>query len=143
VRVYVSEDSVELRLAWWQKILGLTRDVSVSRSAVSDVHVVERPMREAMRSGMKFGLRLPWVYYLARTIRLDQLFAVRRGEPGLCFAVDDASPLKRVLVSTPDAEQLARELSPPAPPTAPAPAAEAGEPDAGAAGGQAGQPGRA
>jgi hypothetical protein len=140
VRVYVSEESVELRLAWWQKILGLTRDVSVSRSAVSDVHVVELPMREAMRSGMKFGLRLPWLYYLARTIRLDQLFAVRRGEPGLSFAVDDASPLKRVLVSTPEAEQLARDLGPPTPP---APAAEAGGPDAAAAGGQAGQPGRA
>jgi hypothetical protein len=113
--VLVSEDSVEVRFAWWQKIVGLTRNVSVSRSDVSDVRVVEQPMRDAMRSGMKFGLRLPWLCYIARTIRLDQLFAVRRGQPALSFAVDNASPLKRVLVSTPEAEQLARQLSPPAP----------------------------
>jgi hypothetical protein len=126
MRVFVSEDHVEVRFARWQKIVALTRDVSVSRSDVSDVQVVEQPMRDAMRSGMKFGLRLPWLYYIARTIRLDQLFAVRRGQPGLSFAVDNASPLKRVLVSTPEAEQLARMLGAP----------EAGEPDAVATAGQ-------
>jgi hypothetical protein len=131
VRVFVSEDSVEVRFAWWQKIVGLTRNISVSRSDVSEVHVVEQPMREAMRSGMKFGMRLPWIYYLARTIRLDQAFVVRRGQPGLSFAVDNASPLKRVLVSTPEAEQLARELGAP----------EAAEPDAAATAAPAGPPG--
>jgi len=117
VRVFVSDDCVEVRFAWWQKIVGLTRNISVSRSDVSDVGVVEQPMRDAMRSGMKFGLRLPWLYYIARTIRLDQLFAVRRGQPGLSFAVDNASPLKHVLVSTPEAEQLARDLDSPTPPS--------------------------
>jgi hypothetical protein len=116
MRVFVSEDCVEVRFARWQKIVGLTRDVSVCRSDISDVQVVEQPMRDAMRSSMKFGLRLPWLYYIARTIRLDQLFAVRRGQPGLSFAVDNAGPLKHVLVSTPEAEQLARDLDSPAPP---------------------------
>jgi hypothetical protein len=111
MRVLVSEDTVEVRFAWWQKLLGLTRNVEVSRARVGDVRVVEQPMREAMRSGMKFGLRVPWLYYVARTIRLDELYAVRRGQPGLSFAVHGAGPLRRVLVSTPDAQRLARELA--------------------------------
>jgi hypothetical protein len=130
VRVLVNEDSVEVRLAWWEKVASLTRNVRVARADMSDVRVVAQPMREAMRSGMKFGLRLPWIYYLARTIRLDQLFAVRRGLPGLAFSVNDATPLKKVLVTTPEAEQLARRLGAP----------EVGEPD-GATREQAGAPG--
>jgi hypothetical protein len=110
VRIEINEEYVEVRLAWWQKFVGLMRNIRVARTHLSDVHVVEQPMRETMRSGMTFGLRLPWVYYVSRTIRLDQAFVVRRGQPGLSFAVDDSSPLKRVLVSTPDAEKLARRL---------------------------------
>jgi hypothetical protein len=77
---------------------------------VSDVRVVDDPMRETMATGIKVGLRLPWLYYVARTIRLDKVFVVRRGLPGLSFAVRNHDPLRRVLVSTPDAEELARRL---------------------------------
>jgi hypothetical protein len=110
MRIEVSEDSVEVRLAWWQKLLGLLRNIRVARADISDVRVVENPMREAMRTGMKVGLRLPWLYYVARTIRLDQVFVVRRGVPGLSFAVGNRWALKRVLVSTPEAEELVRRL---------------------------------
>jgi hypothetical protein len=67
-------------------------------------------MGETMATGIKVGLRLPWLYYVARTIRLDQAFVVRRGLPALSFAVRNHDPLRRVLVSTPDAEELARRL---------------------------------
>jgi hypothetical protein len=110
MRIEISEDAVEVRLAWWQKLLGLLRNIRVARADVSDVHVVENPMREAMRTGIKVGLRLPWLYYVARTMRLDQVFVVRRGVPGLSFAVSNRWALRRVLVSTPDAEELARRL---------------------------------
>jgi hypothetical protein len=63
-----------------------------------------------MRTGIKVGLRLPWLYYVARTIRLDQVFVVRRGVPGLSFAVHGEGPLRRVLLSTPDAAELAQRL---------------------------------
>jgi hypothetical protein len=113
MRVRLTEDSVEVRLAPWQKLLGLMRNIRVTRADVSDVHVVQNPVREAMGSGIKVGLRLPWLCYVARTIRLDEAFAVRRGVPALSFAVSNHGALRRVLVSTPDAEALAQRLRSP------------------------------
>jgi hypothetical protein len=110
VRIQLSEEYVEVHLALWQKVLGLLRDIRVARADVSDVHVVQDPVREAMRTGIKVGLRLPWLCYVARTIRLDEAFVVRRGVPGLSFAVGDGGTLRRVLVSTPEAHELARQL---------------------------------
>jgi hypothetical protein len=113
MRIEVSDDSVEVMLSPWQKVLGLMRDIRVARADISDVRVVEDPVREAMMSGIKVGLRLPWLCYVARTIRLDQAFVVRRGVPGLSFAVRGEGPLRRALVSTPDATELAQRLQRP------------------------------
>jgi hypothetical protein len=113
MRVELTPDMLEVRLAWWQKVLGLLKDIRVERSDISDVKVVEEPVREAMSSGIKAGLRLPWLMYVARTIRLDEAFVVRRGVPGLSFAVNNGSHLKRVLVSTRDAQEIARHLKAP------------------------------
>jgi hypothetical protein len=110
MRIVVSEESIEVRLALWQKALGLLRNIRVARTDLSDVHVVRDPVRQAMRSGVKVGLRLPWLCYVARTIGLDEAFVVRRGVPGLSLAVDNGTRLHRVLVSTHQAEELAREL---------------------------------
>jgi len=112
MRVLVNEQFVEVRLAPWQKALGLLRNIRVARADVSEVEVVQDPVREAMRGGVKVGLRLPWLYFVARTIRLDEVFVVRRGVPALSFAVDGEGTLRRVLLSTPNAEELARELAP-------------------------------
>jgi hypothetical protein len=110
MRVIVTEQSVEVRLAWWEKVLGLMRNVTIVREDISDVDVVQDPVREAMRAGMKVGLRLPWLLFVARTIRLDELFVVRRKVPGLSIAVRNHGALKRVLVSTNQAKELARRL---------------------------------
>jgi hypothetical protein len=110
MRVQVSDEAVQVLLSRWQKVLGLMRDIRVPRADVSDVRVVDDPISETMGTGIKVGLRLPWLYYIARTIRLDQTFVVRRGVPGLSFSVRNHDPLRRVLVSTPDAEELARRL---------------------------------
>ncbi len=110
MRVLLDDTRLEVRLSLWQKVLGLLGNIRVRRADVSDVQLVQEPVREAMATGVKVGLRLPWLYYVARTIQLDQAFVVRRGVPGLSFAVNDASRLKRVLVSTPDAARLADEL---------------------------------
>jgi hypothetical protein len=99
-------------LARWQKVLGLMKDIRVPLVDVSDVGVVEDPIREALGTGLKVGLRLPWLYYVARTIRLDRAFIVRRGVPALSFAVRNNDPLTSVLVSTRDAEALAKQLQP-------------------------------
>ena len=110
MRIDVSEDAVEVRLAMWQKALGLMRNILVPRADLSDVQVVEDPIAVAMGAGTKVGLRLPWLYFVARTIRLDEAFVVRRGVPALSFAVDDAGKLRRVFLSTRHAQELAREL---------------------------------
>jgi hypothetical protein len=110
MRVLLDSSVLEVRLSWWQKILGLMGNIRVERVDVSDIEVVEDAVRAAMGTGLKAGLRLPWVLYVARTIRLDQAFVVRRGVPGLSFAVANHGALKRVLVSAPDAAELARRL---------------------------------
>jgi hypothetical protein len=111
VRVEVSEDAVEVLLAPWEKVLGLLGNITVPRADVGDVEVVEEPIREVMRTGMKAGLRLPWLYYVARTIRLDEAWLVRRGVPALSFSVRNKGPLRRVVVSTPEAGALVRRLN--------------------------------
>jgi hypothetical protein len=108
--VHLSEEKIEVRLARTEKVLGLLRDISVPRSDISDVQVLDDPLREVMRSGLKVGLRLPWLYYVCRSIRLDQAWAVRRGVSALSFAVRNQGALERVTVSTPEARELARRL---------------------------------
>ena len=94
----VTDDSVEVLLSPWQKVLGLMKDIHVARADVSDVRVVPEPLGEVSGSGLKAGLRLPGFYYVARTIRLDRAFLVRRGVPALSFAVHNEQPLRSVLV---------------------------------------------
>jgi hypothetical protein len=110
MRIELSEQTLEVRLAWWEKLFGLMGNIRVERADVSDVRVVENPMREAMGSGMKAGLRIPWLLFIARTLRLDRAFIVRRRLPGLSFSVRNHGALRHVLVSTARAEELAREL---------------------------------
>lgn len=110
MRLVVTDQSVEILLSRWEKVLGLMRDIRVSRADISDVRVVEAPMHEVMLIRFKVGLRLPWLYYVARSIRLDQAFFVRRGSQAISFSVANQYPLTRVLLSTPDAQTLAQEL---------------------------------
>jgi hypothetical protein len=110
VRIHLDHDAVEIRLTLGEKALGLLRSIRVPLADVSDIQVLENPMRAVMGSGLKIGLRLPWVYYLARSIKLDQLWIVRRGTPAVSFAVRNQGALRRVTVSTRDAQGLAAQL---------------------------------
>lgn len=110
MRIELTDQTLHIRLSWWEKLLGLMKDIRLAREQITEVRVVEDPMREAMRSGLKAGLRLPWLLFVARTLRLDQAFVVRRRQPGLSICVRDHGALRRVLVSTPRARELAREL---------------------------------
>lgn len=110
VRVHLFEERIDIRLSRVEKVLGLMGSISVALSDVSDVSVLEDPLHEVMRSGLKVGLRLPWLYYVCRSIRLDQAWAVRRGVPAVSFAVRNAGALERITVSSPDASALAKRL---------------------------------
>ena len=111
VRVLLSDQQLAVRLSRLEKVLGLMGDVVVSRADVTDVSVLEDPLHDVMRTGLKVGLRLPWLYYVCRSIRLDRVWAVRRGVPALSFAVQNHHVLRHVSASTPQAHQLARELA--------------------------------
>ena len=110
MRVVLGPDTLEVRLSWWQRLVGLMGSICVDRGDISDVQVIDDAVRAAMGTGLKAGLRLPWLLYIARTVRLDRVFIVRRGVPGLSFAVANHGALEQVLVSTPDAVELARRL---------------------------------
>lgn len=110
MRVELTEDAIVVRLAVWEKALGLMKDVELPLRDIGDVRVVENPMREVRGSGLKAGLRLPGVRYIARTIRLDQAFVLKRGEQAISFTVRNHEPLQSVMVSVPDARQLAKRL---------------------------------
>ena len=111
VRVHLSEGKIEIHLTPIERVLGLLGNIRVPLSDVSDVQVLDDPLHEVMRAGLKVGLRLPWLYYVCRTIHLDQAWAVRRGVPALSFAVRNHGALGRVTVSTRDARALAQELT--------------------------------
>jgi hypothetical protein len=110
VHLHISEQEIEIRLSLPEKVLGLLRNIRLERSQIVDVQVVENPLHDVMRVGLKVGLRLPWLYYVCRTIRLDQAWAVRRGVPAISFGVHDHGALQRVTVSTRDAREIAERL---------------------------------
>jgi hypothetical protein len=111
VRVHLCEEKIEIRLAPLEKVLGLLGNIRVPIADISEVQVVEEPLYGVMRAGLKVGLRLPWFYYVCRSIRLDQAWAVRRGVPALSFAVRNHGALEHVTVSTRDARELAGILT--------------------------------
>jgi hypothetical protein len=110
MHVEIAADTLEVRLSRREKVLGLMGNIRLQLSDVEDARVVAEPLREARRAGLMAGLRVPWLYYVARTIRLDEVWVVRRGVPALSFEVRGSGTLKRVVLSTPEAEGLARRL---------------------------------
>ncbi len=110
MRVEIGPDRVTVRLAWWQHLVGLMRDITVPVSDIDGAEVIENGVGVAMRSGIKVGLRVPGVYYVARSLRLDEAFIVRRGMPALSISIGGDGHLRRVLASTPDAAELAGRI---------------------------------
>lgn len=112
MRVVLTDDLIEVRLALWERVLGLLGNIRVRREHVGEVHLVDDPLRETMMSGgLKVGLRLPWLLYVARNVRLDHAYVVRRGIPGISFTVTDGGRITNVLASTREASQIARSLT--------------------------------
>jgi hypothetical protein len=110
VRVLISDSQLTVRLAPAEKVLGLMGDITVERSDIYDVRLLEDPLSEVMRAGLKVGLRLPWLYYVCRSIRLDRAWAVRRGTPAITFTVRNHGALEQVTASAPQARELVGRL---------------------------------
>lgn len=110
VRVEISAQEVVIRLSWWQRLLGLMRDIHVPLRDVAGAEVVDDAIGQTARAGIKIGLRAPALYYVARSLRLDEAFVVRRGRPALSIEIGGAGHLRRVLVTTPAAAALAEQI---------------------------------
>lgn len=110
MRIEIGPRAVVVRLAWWQKLLGLMKDITIALSDIDGADVEPEAVRIAGRAGIKVGLRIPFLYFAARTMRLDEVFVVRRGVPGLSISIGGEGHLRRVLVSTPRAGELAAEI---------------------------------
>ena len=106
----IGHDAVTVRLAWWQKLLGLMRDIVVPLACIDSAETVEDPLHSVHRAGIKVGLRIPYLYFIARTLRLDEAFLVRRGVPAVSISIGGPGHLRRLLVSVPDATESARRI---------------------------------
>jgi hypothetical protein len=113
MRIELDADRLLIRLSPWERVLGLMGDISLPRRHIGSVRVIDDGVAEAMRAGMKAGLRIPYVRFVARTISLERAFIVRRGVPALAVSVEDGGRLREVVVSTPRASELAASLSAP------------------------------
>ncbi len=109
--ITLTEDRLRLELTTAEKVAGLLRDVDVPRSAVSGARV-ERDALAAVGGVRAPGLAIPgrtkvgtWRRRGHRTV-----VVVRSGVPALRVRLEGAGP-DELLVSTPDAEALARELA--------------------------------
>ena len=103
----LTPDRLTVRFTTAEKILGLVRDFSAPRSAITSVALVESWSEVR---GLRIGLGLPG-YRLLGTWRgrgHKQLVALRRGQPAVRFALSGTT-YDEVVVSTADAERLVAE----------------------------------
>ena len=105
--ISLSDDRLTVQFSTAEKILGLVRDFSAPRSAITSVAAVESWSEVR---GLRIGLGLPG-YRLLGTWRAKnhkQLVALRRGEPAVKFTLTGTT-YDEVVVSTADAERLVAE----------------------------------
>lgn len=108
--ITVTDRTVEVRFTRREKVAGLLRDVSIPRSAITDVTVVDDGV-EAVQGIRAPGLGLPgrkvgtW-----RGQGRRELVCVRRGEPAVRLQLEGQHH-SSALLGVPDAAALADRLA--------------------------------
>ncbi|WP_410646580.1 hypothetical protein [Amycolatopsis sp. cmx-4-54] len=112
----ITEDGVRVRFSAWERLAVWRGEVVVPLAAIKVVEQVDAPLRRTRggRAGALISGVLKVGYWgLGAGIR--QLVSVRRGVPGLRIGIDRAVaglPFDEVLVSVPNAAELADALAP-------------------------------
>ncbi|HEY9329435.1 MAG TPA: hypothetical protein VIS09_14575 [Streptomyces sp.] len=110
-RVLTEGTDIVVRLSWWEKATARRRDVRVPESALRRVYV-EPDWWRALRGERESGTCVPG--RLCAGIRKHRegrdFTLVRQGGPVLCVELHRSSPLSRLAVSVPDAEETRRML---------------------------------
>ncbi|HET6286199.1 MAG TPA: hypothetical protein VFG15_05560 [Amycolatopsis sp.] len=112
----ITEGGVRVRFSGWERLAVWRDEVVVPQAAIKVVERVEAPVRRTRggRAGVLISGVLKVGYWgLGTGIR--QLVSARRGEPGLRIEIDRevaGLPFDEVLVSVPNAAELADALAP-------------------------------
>jgi hypothetical protein len=108
--VDIEGDDLVVRLTPMQRLGALAGDVRVPRASIRSATVVDQPFK-ALR-GMRIGTGIPGRLALGRWKGrgFTDFVAVHRGEPGLVVELD-GGPYDRLVVSTPNARELASRLA--------------------------------
>lgn len=109
--ITLTPDTVEVSFTAAEKVAGLVRDQSIPRSAITAATAIDDGL-SATDGKRAPGLGLPGLRKVGtwRRSGSKELVAVRRGEPALRITLDGFAYQVAVL-GTPEAHQLARELS--------------------------------
>ncbi|GII25825.1 hypothetical protein [Planosporangium mesophilum] len=109
--IVLTQDSVRVQLTAVEKVVTIHGDVSVPRSAIRGVEIVEDAL--AATRGLRVGLGLPGVRKLGTWHRRSgkEFVDVRQGQPAVrvLLSGDDFSAL---LLGTDDPQSLAAALAP-------------------------------
>ncbi|RSN13584.1 hypothetical protein DMC63_26795 [Streptomyces sp. WAC 05977] len=112
----VTDGGVRVRFSAWERLAVWRDEVVVPRAAIKAVEYIDAPLRRTRggRAGALISGVLKVGYWgLGAGVR--QLVSVRRGVPGLWIAIDREAaglPFDEVLVSVPNAAELAGALAP-------------------------------
>ena len=108
MNVTLTPTHLEVRLATWEKLAGLTTDHHIARERIAAAMLDPTPM-DSIRGRFKAGLRVPGLRFVCWTWNPMTFWSISRGTPVLRVTVRGGR-LRQLVVSTPDAASLARAL---------------------------------
>jgi hypothetical protein len=109
--IVLTEESLNVHLTTTEKVAAAHGDVSVPRSAVTGVEIVDDALGAA--HGLRIGLGLPGVRKLGTWISRSgrEFVDVRKGQPAVRVLLADQG-LSSLLLGTDDPQALAAALQP-------------------------------
>ena len=108
MNVTLTPTHLDVRLSVWEKLGGLTTDHHIARERIAAAEVDPAPMH-AIRGRFKAGLRLPGVRFVCWTWHPMTFWSISHDAAALRVTVRGGR-LRQLVLSTPDAAELARAL---------------------------------
>ncbi|GAA1820441.1 hypothetical protein HC028_12100 [Planosporangium flavigriseum] len=109
--IVLTEDFLQLKLTTTEKVVTTHGDISVPRSAITAVEIVDDALGAA--HGLRIGLGLPGVRKLGTWVSRSgrEFVDVRKGQPAIRVQLTGQS-LSSLLLGTDDPQALAAALAP-------------------------------
>jgi hypothetical protein len=110
MNVTLTPTHLNVELTTYEKIGGLSGDLSIPRADIASARVDAQPL-QTIRGKLKVGLRVPGRIFVCWTDRGRHFWAVKRGLPALHVSIAGQGRPRAVTVSAADAERLAHALN--------------------------------